>query len=261
MTRFVDSPLVFGLVAQLLGIGVGVPLVYLVHILTVPIPPTSQPRSAVVRAKTLLPAILLGLIAPSIVMLFVPLPLHTKQLVAAIWQPFPAFISIVHLVVRVLHPETWATSQSTATKDAEKAFGTLRYTYYICAILSAAAHITVLLPSLLSSTQHLSFSNVFLPFYVSKSTSEVTYRHAARLFLHHDFISMAVSSFVFFGWSHYISRTTGPMATRPKVSFVEWVIKMVGISLVASPGAAIAWAAIQREEQVLVAVQTASKKN
>ena len=259
----IHSPLLFGLVGQLFGIGFAVPLVYLLDILVVPIPPTSLPRSALVRAKTLLPAIFLGLIAPSVVMLFIPASLPTKQLIAAIWQPFPLFVSVVHAVHRVIHPATWTsdTKAKLSVSEATVAFETLKRTYYISALMSAAVHLWVLVPSLISPTPHLSFKNIFLPFYThayisgSSIPTEVTYRHIVRLFLHHDFLSMVISSFVFFGWSHYISQSATPTVGRPKSSIGKWLLSMLIISVLASPGAAIAWAAVQREERVLMTVE------
>lgn len=82
--------------AQLSTCGVTLPMYFLTYVRSMPVLPAILPHDALPRARSVLPAVMLGCVLPSAALLLAPssMTLDTKQIIAAIWQPFPIYIAL-----------------------------------------------------------------------------------------------------------------------------------------------------------------------
>lgn len=98
VVKLASFPVVFGMMAQLLGIGVAGPLFFFLHYIQNPIDDYIVPDWRMVKiakARTLLPAIVLAFTTPTFAMYLYP-GLNTRLPLNATWQPFPIWVHLVH---------------------------------------------------------------------------------------------------------------------------------------------------------------------
>ncbi|CZT48721.1 uncharacterized protein RSE6_09463 [Rhynchosporium secalis] len=106
---FARIPVVFLLAAQLYGIGVVAPIYFFLHYVQIP---STEFHAADNRhvpihpVKTILPTLLLGYVATTIVMYYFTSSISTLQAWNHIWQPFPIYIAILHGILSSLLPDT-----------------------------------------------------------------------------------------------------------------------------------------------------------
>ena len=232
----------------------------------VPLVPRALPINAPARAYTLLPAIILGFVVPSAALFLVPtssMSLDTKQIIAAIWQPFPLYIAILYpmlaSIVQAVSP-----SISSETDDREGALRGIELSYTISGVLSAVAHWAIFLPAAFPKVipsfvaghddPSVSFRHIFIPYilhsYLPESSTQAPelapYRLAARLLFQHDWLYMTLAAFVFFAWHQYsVMQSYASAASGNRLA--RWLRTLAVFTCVGGPGAAFAWAAIQRE--------------
>ncbi|KAI0084385.1 hypothetical protein BDY19DRAFT_536251 [Irpex rosettiformis] len=241
-----SRPTVVCIAAQALTAGVTIPLFFISHLLTVPLAPnTPLPPNPVSKARALLPAITLGYLLPSVALIF-PLPsfdLNTVQLISAIWQPFPLYISAALFILQCF-------GNGTNTPN-EGYFQPLKRAYIVFAVLSAVSHVSVL-TYMFTSISAPSFAEVFLPpYWFPDLHSEhvdgnalPAYRVAARTLLQHDWFTMTLAAFVFFFFSL--------RALKIQRGVLGWTWKIL-TGVVFGPGAAMCFAAVEREEAIWAA--------
>lgn len=243
------------ILAQLLTAGVVLPSYFVSHILNVPLIPASLPSQVYTRARTIFPAVALGYLVPSWLLMFPPrgTSLDGIQIISAIWQPFPIYIAVAWSFLRNLDAYILPSSASSKKDVPSSVLLWIKRSYYACGLLSAGAHLAVLLPSLSTSIPSHSFANVFVPFWIHPylpiilpSESLADYRPCSRLLFQHDWLIMTIAAVIFFARSHALA---GSKASS--VSFVGWTIRMIMITVLGGPGAATAWAAIKREEIII----------
>ena len=242
------------ILAQFLTAGVTLPAYFASHILTIPNAPTLLPVDALTRVRTLLPAIILGFLLPSSLLLFPPkgVSVDTIQKISAVWQPFPFYIFAIWSVFRKL--DSWIMSSSPVDPSRERStvLVWLKRSYYACGLIAAWAHLYVFLPSLVTNVSSQSFANIFIPYWMHPylpislpAAPLAAYRPCSRLLFQHDWLIMVVTALAFFARSHML---------LPKgydsTSLGGWALRMVLISVIGGPGAALAWAAIKREERI-----------
>lgn len=247
------------IVAQLLTAGVALPVYFLAHIQSIPTVPTLLPRDALGRVRTLLPAIIVGYLVPSWFLVLPPkgVSLDTVQKISAAWQPFPLYIAAFWVVFRKL--DSWRTGPLTGPasvdrrEERSRVLGWLRRSYYACGVISAWAHLYVFVPSLTTTVSSHSFANIFIPFWmhphlpISLAAGPLAaYRPCSRLLFQHDWLMMTVAAVTFFGRWHLVTQKGRSESTR----LGGWAVRMLFVSLVGGPGAALAWAGIEREERI-----------
>lgn len=229
--------------AQALTAGVTLPLYFISHFLSVPFAPnTPLPLNPTSKARAILPAVALGYLLPSVALLF-PLPsfdLDTVQLISAIWQPFPLYISAILFVLQYL-------GKNTNTPN-EGYIRPLKRAYYASAILSAVAHVAVV-TYIVTSPDAPTFAEVFLPPYWFPSLHSANdlpaYRVAARTLFQHDWFTMTLAASVFFLFSLWTLQSQ----RSSSVSIWTWITLLV-VGVVFGPGAEVCLAAVVREEAI-----------
>ncbi|KAI0340994.1 hypothetical protein BDW22DRAFT_1430626 [Trametopsis cervina] len=254
----IQFPTFFGILAQLIAAGPTLPLYFIAHIYYMPMNASKLPSDGLARARTLLPAITIGYLLPSAVLFLAPttMSLDAKQIVAAIWQPFPLYISLLNALFRCvdtfLFPAT-APPPESVTNGTQKALHWIKRSYQASALLSAIAHWATAIPALLSSDPSTSFAHVFVPYilhpyfpYHITASTVPPYRQTIRLLFQHDWLFMTVAAFIFFGWHHF-SIMSGEQGIRSS----GWIRNMLLCTVAGGPGTAFAWAAIRRENEML----------
>lgn len=267
-------PTLFGVLAQLVTAGVTLPLYFIVHLRDIPLIPGGLAPDSVSRARTIFPAITVGFLLPSGILFLFPanagLSLDTKQIIAAVWQPFPLYIGAALAISRVWdfisrrHLESGANdllakSKVAATRD-EMAFAHLRRSYLASALLSTIAHWAIVIPSLVTTKTSLSFAQIFIPYslhsYFSVAPSPLAaYRLSIRLLFQNDWFTMTVAALVFFGWIHV--ELDKALPSGEQTGLFRWLAKVTFLTMLGGPGAAIAWAAVSREGYMMALSQRA----
>lgn len=243
-------PTVVCLGAQLTTAGVTLPLLLASHASNIPLAPNVPlPDNAVSKARVIFPAIVLGYLVPSSMLLLPPLgtTLDTIQIISAFWQPFPLYIVVSLYVLSRADSRIRGEGRS-----LNAYYKPLRNAYIMSGLLAAFFHVAILAASLLVDEPATSFTQVFVPYWFHKYLSVspapagvAAYRLAGRLLLQHDWLTMTAAVFVFFAWSQRAARLTD--------SFLVWAVKLVMFTIVGGPGAAIAWAAWAREKHIFEA--------
>lgn len=247
--------------AQFVTAGVTLPVYFISHVASIPTLTKALPPQHLSRARTVFVAVVLGYLVPSTFLLYSPrgASIDDIQVIAAIWQPFPLYIAAAWVILRALD------ARADRPTDRARTFNWLRQTYFVCGVLSGIFHLRVMIPALTTAEPAHSFTNVFLPFWIHSyfplgvpSTPTIApssfypltlYRPATRLLFQHDWLTATLSALVFFGRHHLeASRILEGEGNRDVMSFRKWVGYMSGISVIGGPGAAIAWAAVKREE-------------
>lgn len=252
------SPTFFGILGQLLTAGVSLPWYFIAHIQAIPASSYVLPRDSLVRAKTLLPAVVLGYLLPSAVLFLAPasMTLDSRQIIAAIWQPFPIFISILHTTFRNVYASLTPAkglSPDAQAREEHAALLSLKQSYILSGLLSAVAHWAVIIPAFFSADTPTSFTHIFVPYilhpylpYHVASQSLAAYRLAARLLFQHDWLFMSISVFIFFAWHH----TAYARATGVRSNIRGWFVRALAVTIIGGPGAAFAVEAIDRENRL-----------
>lgn len=162
-------PSVWGMFTQMKAAGVAYPL-YFAASLDENSPPNKKPISAE-NARGILPAILLGYVAPSILMLVGPDEFTGEQLqgLMATWQFFPIYVSILAPVFSTIMPR-YGNSK-----------GWMQFNYVVLTFICLEARIAVLMATAISS--HFSFSNIFMP----ATWEGESLLHGTRMFLQYDY--------------------------------------------------------------------------
>lgn len=238
------------------------------------------------RARALFPAVILGFLVPSAV-LFIrpassPISLDRKQIIAAIWQLFPVYVAIAYsLLSRLLsYPDLSSSSgvretasppmPSAVSSAAEnyarqsEAFPHLKRAYILSGALSSIAHWIILVPSVFTSDVSRSFAQIFIPYplhpyFGVPPSSLAPYRLSARLLFQHDWLTMTVAAFAFFGYIHVQLARSESSSGVLSISGHQWLGCMAALTVIGGPGAAIAWAAAERERSTLSALGKACR--
>jgi len=115
-------------------------------------------------ARSLVPALLLGFLFPTIV-IYLPFNdsgLVIKQGLVAFWQPTPLFVNLVlHLLPYFFGASSTPAASTTTKSDADADTAYVKWLYGICFITSAATHLGLILLRLIDPK--LSLIRVFVP--------------------------------------------------------------------------------------------------
>jgi hypothetical protein len=195
-------------------------------------------------ARSLLPAIVIGYLGPTIA-LYIPWgDLNITQNLTALWQPAPAFPNILLLI---LVPLLSSSSSSRSARGATSDVKHLKRIYLAIGVVSTLTQLATLYICLTSSNPQFSLSYIFIP-------SKATWKESAALGLHYifqyDFWIIYISSLV---WSWLVDMDSlrymqGGATTRDKLLST---FNIVWISLVAGPGTAMALVWNWREDRLV----------
>lgn len=247
----VSRPTLFGMLAQLITAGVVLPLYFAAHIHRLPINPMTSAKDSR-RAWGLLPAIALGFLLPTAFLFLFPasnrISLDTKQIIAAVWQPFPIYVALAYCALC-----NYALPSQFENDSQSSVHAHLKCTYMLSGLVSLVAHWAILIPSFFASDPRYSFYQIFIPYPLHTTLgvppdSLHSYRLSIRLLFQNDWLTTTVAAYFFFGYVHsQLSRTT---AGGPRASMWGWARCMLAWTIAGGPGAAIAWAAVNREEGI-----------
>ncbi|KAK9416112.1 hypothetical protein SUNI508_09885 [Seiridium unicorne] len=202
-------------------------------------------------AESLLPAILVGYLVPTIA-LYIPWgDLNITQNLTALWQPAPVFPNVLLLVLVHLLSSSSSSRSTSGTSDVKH----LKRIYLAIGVVSTITHLATLYVCLTSSNPQLSLSYVFLP-------NKATWKLSTALGLHYifqwDFWIIFTSSLV---WCWIVvTDTLRSMQGGSRIwqKFVS-AINLVLVSLVAGPGTTLALVWNWREDK-LVKLQEIGRK-
>ncbi|KAI1806106.1 hypothetical protein F4811DRAFT_190249 [Daldinia bambusicola] len=215
---------------QLIGAAVIAPLYYLAYVVT------SRDDAyffqgrelSAGRAVSLLPAVIIGYLIPTIAMFYPWDDVKRAQYLTALWQPAPIFVSVLISVFSFLVPSS---SPTAATKNGDVKH--LKRVYLVVGLVTAIAHVGMLYTSLTSDDPRLSLSYVFLP-------NRATWKDSMGLGLHYIF---QVDFFGAFGstlfWSWLVTYDVLRILGKPTaVDLIKAVLGIALATIVAGPGTA-----------------------
>lgn len=102
-------PLVFGIAYQLKGLAFVAPVFYFFHYMQTPMEnyaPIDNRLCNMNYVKTLLPALVLGYVVPSVAMFAPALSIETRQYINGAWQFFPVIFAVLHWIFSLCVTDT-----------------------------------------------------------------------------------------------------------------------------------------------------------
>lgn len=123
-------------------------------------------------AKTLLPALLLGYLVPTILMFWPFADPDTVQALIAFWQPSPVYVNVLLILFSTLYNLIWPDDHSTFRASAEPPdMPQLKKLYFVAFGLSLLLHFGTVFTVILSADPELTFGSIFLLPQLSPSMS------------------------------------------------------------------------------------------
>ncbi|KAI8960994.1 hypothetical protein F5Y11DRAFT_328080 [Daldinia sp. FL1419] len=229
---------------QLIGAAVIAPLYYLVFVFT------SREDSyffqgrelSAGHAVSLLPAIVIGYLAPTIAMCYPWNDVKTAQYLTAFWQPAPVFVSVLISIFSFLVPSS---SPTAVAKNGDVKH--LKRAYLLVGLVTTVVHIGTLYTCLTSDDPRLSLSYIFLP-------NRSTWKDSMGLGLHYifqvDFFG-AFGSTLFWCWVavYDVLRILGKPTA---VDLIKTTLGIAFVTIAAGPGTAIISVWNWREDRLVM---------
>ncbi|KAK6086305.1 FAD binding domain-containing protein [Seiridium cupressi] len=194
-------------------------------------------------AESLLPAILVGYLVPTLA-LYIPWgDLNITQNLTALWQPAPVFPNVLLLILVPLLSSSSSSRSASETSDVKH----LKRIYLAIGVVSMITHLATLYVCLTSSNPQLSLSYIFLP-------NKATWKLSTALGLHYifqwDFWIIFTSSLV---WCWIaVTDTLRSMQGGSRIwQKLVSAINLVLVSLVAGPGTTLALVWNWREDRLV----------
>jgi hypothetical protein len=179
-------------------------------------------------AKALLPALLVGYLAPTIAVFLPALDIKTRQYLVAFWQPTPLFVNIVWWLCSFVYSKSYENTVDTAGPQTESS---LKLTYAVATAVSAIAHLAVLATCLTTDNTQLSLYNVFWP--VSRTHWEMS--EALHFIFKVDYLIIHAASLL----SCYLSIFDLTYLNMTSVGVVRPAIFVTIAAVILGPGAAL----------------------
>lgn len=237
-TLAIGVPAILGVLMQLKGAGLALPLYWLFSLLSrvrsrAEGRPASRPDNSSITAAML--GITIGVVIPSIAMIF-----HTTFGVIMLWQFFPFYCAIIQAVSLSFTSSSTSRAQQSAKRNLpdQKAYWTIQTVYLAMAAVAAFGHIPFVRAILSSSYPLARFKEAMAPYpYVFEySTLEALLSFAARnefqRFLQWDGIFIGLSAWLAGAWS---------WAFADVFTFIWAVMCSVFCGAVLGPGALLAY--------------------
>ncbi|KAI0108381.1 hypothetical protein F4814DRAFT_55859 [Daldinia grandis] len=230
-------------VYQLMGAAVIAPLYYLGYVVTSRRDGYYfQGRElSVGHAASLLPAVIIGYLIPTIAMYYPQGDVKTVQYLTALWQPTPVFASVLISIFSFLGPS----SPTSVAKDGDVKH--LKRAYLIIGLITTVAHVATLYTCLTSDDPRLSLSYVFLP-------NRTTWKDSMGLGLHYifqiDFFGAFGSTLLWCWLAVYdVLRILGKPTT---MDLIKTVLGIGFVTIVAGPGTATISVWSWREDRLVM---------
>ncbi|OTB08964.1 hypothetical protein M426DRAFT_316256 [Hypoxylon sp. CI-4A] len=247
--RVISFIALFSSLYQVIGAAVIAPIYYLIYAFTSSGDAYHQQGREVPigYAKALLPAVIIGYLAPTVALWYVPLSsLETVQFLTAFWQPTPLYASALLLIFSFL------VSSSSTEKNGDAKY--LKRVYVLAALASAFSHIHTLYCAFTLDDPRFSLGYVFLP-------NRDSWKDSMGQGLHYIFQIDAFGAFgssLFWCWLMVYDslRVLGQSGVVP---LVKAALGIVLVTLIAGPGTAIAIVFHWREKR-LIMIENGSKK-
>jgi hypothetical protein len=187
------------------------------------------------RSRTLLPALLVGYLLPTMLMYAPNIDIMTRQFFVAFWQPSPIFVNIiwVSLSAILLGKERRGPSDSISY---------IKATYAASTAISALVHIGVIAACLTSNNPDLSIAKVLLP----GTRDHNSMSKAMHFIFKADYwiiVGAALTSCVVAAWDLKYLRTS-------KAGFIRPVALLIAAAVAVGPGAAYSAFWYFREKQM-----------
>ena len=178
-SRFIAYPVIFGILFQIMTVGLTMPLYWLIFILTGGTRSRYlNPANAIISqaaAEAVVFGIIVGAVIPSVGMLGLNDPYVT-----AIWQPFPIYISLAQYMHLLFRP---------SSRYPQSGYQTICGLYIATFILCSSVHIATIWPIIEGDLRM--FRRVFVP---SITIPPTTIEHGVHHMLKWDFAVAFVSS-------------------------------------------------------------------
>ncbi|KAG6854965.1 hypothetical protein C0991_009788 [Blastosporella zonata] len=231
---FIALPVILGLASQIATIGFTFPIYWLIFIVSgganIGWGRHSDAIITQAHAEAVIFGLLVGAAIPSVGMLVLADPNVT-----AIWQPYPAYVSIAQLIHLLIRP---------ASKHSTSGYKTIRLLYISMFILSSSIHIATIWPLIADADTVL---RVYLPSFVVPQHS-TTVGHRVLHFLKWDLT---------FGFGSSLLATL--WFARSLIGVFTLLAWNIVASVVLGPGAALAGAALWRESSLHSQIADAPK--
>ncbi|KAG5645880.1 hypothetical protein DXG03_005027 [Asterophora parasitica] len=221
-------PVIYGLLSQTLTVGLVYPIYWLIFILSGSANTGrggGRPEDAKItqgHAEAIIFGLLVGAVVPTVGMLVLDDPVVT-----AMWQPYPAYVSLAQYAHLALRP---------ASKHSDSGYKTIRFLYLALFMISSSVHISTIWP--LISKDLTTIQRLFLPTISSPTRST----EAGLRVLH------------FLKWDLTFGLSAAMFATlwfaRDLTESVALVAWNVTVTVALGPGAALAGAALWRESSL-----------
>lgn len=108
------------------------------------------------KAKSLLPALLVGYVLPTALAFYPFESTDTRQLMVAVWQPCPLYVNLIWWALSVMGREPQA-------KEGKADLPHLRRVYFSCVTMSALAHLVIVWQTCTSTVSDVNLWHVFVP--------------------------------------------------------------------------------------------------
>ncbi|KAL2064309.1 hypothetical protein VTL71DRAFT_4803 [Oculimacula yallundae] len=177
---FARISVLFLILAQLYGVGVIAPIYFFLHYVQIPSTGFHAADNRHVPmhfVKTIVPTLLLGYVVPTVAMFNPTASISTLQAWNFIWQPFPVYLAILHVIFSRLLPNT---ERMDRTFNVKGDLPWLRTIYFTTALTSAVMWIYTLFVS------PTPLSQVFLSGLLDRDTTFKTNEEGMRMFLKYD---------------------------------------------------------------------------
>ncbi|KAI2778369.1 hypothetical protein F4815DRAFT_477456 [Daldinia loculata] len=193
------------------------------------------------HAASLLPAMIIGYLIPTIVTYYPWGDVKTVQYLTALWQLSPIFASVLVSVFSFLVPS----SPASVAKNSDVKH--LKRVYLIVGLVTTIAHVGTLYACLTSDDPRLSLSYVFLP-------NRTTWKDSMGLGLHYIFQIDCLGAFgttLFWCWLavYDVLRILGKPTT---IDLIKTVLGIGFVTIAAGPGTAIIAVWNWREDRLVM---------
>ncbi|KAF2734443.1 hypothetical protein EJ04DRAFT_603209 [Polyplosphaeria fusca] len=246
--KWVANPIVFGILWQCFGAAISLPLYYSIHLPWALVADLGGRSVASPRdAQAIQISFLFGALCPAVVGMLptwlgpVYRSARQHQIVLAVWQPDPFWVSAIYALVSGFGPLT----SPRARQSTRHSYPWVRATYVLAAVCSAAGHLCTVAQMINSSGEpKLGLTHMYMPSFTGPSETTNILTSGPRLFLQYDLVIIAISSL---SWAFLLCRSALEMRAWQQIRLAFCM--MLG-ALVIGPGATVSLVLLVREAAV-----------
>jgi hypothetical protein len=233
----------FGSISNITAIAFGTPLFYLLDILATTNPDQWWLTAAHVspsEAKAILPAILIGMLAPTLLMFAPFLPSIPRQWMAIVWMFAPLYVYFLHNRFTILYARERKSPHVTMRASMVESVGHLKTLYFVVGLISAITHVLVIFGALQSDDTSL--ADIFSVRYFDSMSF---YEGNHMMFLWDFYVTMAAALV----WAFFSALSLGSSGII-RVNVFGLVLSLLVGSLLVGPAAAVAACCFWRDTRL-----------